>query len=128
MIPDIDYKSAGLTEEDLDLIGVDFLLQSEEENRLADNLEEMMLPVSEVKEEEKARRAEERAERVAHMKEVKAQVREDAQKRAEDMEAYVMLSFDSFEAKRAFCLRFDIDPYERFVKGEVFSDMVERSE
>lgn len=128
MIPDIDYKAAGLTDEDLDLIGVDFLLQSEEENRLADNLEDMMIPVKEVKEEENARKAEERAERVAHMKEVKAQVRAEAQERAENMEAYVMLSFGSFEAKKAFCLRFDIDPYEKFVKGEVFSDMVERSE
>ena len=35
LIPDIDYKDAGLTEQDLDIIGVDFNFQSEEENAIA---------------------------------------------------------------------------------------------
>ena len=136
LIPDIDYKDAGLTDADLNMIGVDYLLQTEEENNIASELESMMQPVTEQHEAEKAERkaerealkAQEQAAKVAHMKEVKQQVKENAQKQAQDMDAYLMLSFDTFEAKAAFCQRFGYDPYDKFVKGEVFSEQVERIE
>lgn len=136
LIPDIDYKDAGLTDADLNMIGVDYLLQTEEENNIASELESMMQPVTEQHEAEKAERkaerealkAQEQAAKVAHMKEVKQQVKESAQKQAQDMDAYLMLSFDTFEAKAAFCQRFGYDPYDKFVKGEVFSEQVERIE
>lgn len=126
LVPDIDYKDAGLTDADLNMIGCDFLLQTEEENSLAGALEEMMQPVTEQKEAEKAARQLERAEKVAHMKDVKQQVKEAAQKQAQDMDAYVMLSFDTFEAKAAFCERFGYDPYQKFIKGEQFDSICER--
>lgn len=126
LVPDIDYKDAGLTDADLNMIGCDFLLQTEEENSLAGALEEMMQPVTEQKEAEKASRQLERAEKVAHMKDVKQQVKEAAQKQAQDMDAYVMLSFDTFEAKAAFCERFGYDPYQKFIKGEQFDSICER--
>lgn len=132
IIPDIDWKAAGLTDADLNMIGVDYLLQTEEESSVADALEDLMAPVTEQREAEKAeRQAEkqlERAEKVAHMKEVKQQVKEAAQKQAESMDAYVMLSFDTYEAKAAFCTRFGYDADMKFIKGEVFSDQVERIE
>ena len=127
LVPDIDYKDAGLTDADLNMIGCDFLLQTEEENSLAGALEEMMQPVTEQKEAEKAARQLERAEKVAHMKDVKQQVKESAQKQAQDMDAYVMLSFDTFEAKAAFCKRFGYDPYMKFIKGEQFDSICERT-
>ena len=128
LVPDIDYKDAGLTDADLNMIGCDFLLQTEEENSLAGALEEMMQPVTEQKEAEKAARQLERAEKVAHMKDVKQQVKGQAQETAANMDAYLMLSFDTWEAKAAFCERFGYDPYTKFIKGEVFSDQVERVE
>ena len=128
LVPDIDYKDAGLTDADLNMIGCDFLLQTEEENSLAGALEEMMQPVTEQKEAEKAAKQLERAEKVAHMKDVKQQVKEAAQKQAQDMDAYVMLSFDTFEAKAAFCERFGYDPYMKIIKGEVFDEQIERIE
>ena len=132
IIPDIDWKAAGLTDADLNMIGVDYLLQTEEESSVADALEDLMEPVTEQREAEKAeRQAEkqlERAEKVAHMKEVKQQVKEAAQKQAEGMDAYVMLSFDTYEAKAAFCMRFGYDADMKFIKGEVFSEQVERVE
>ena len=121
LIPDIDYKDAGLTEEDLNLIGVDFMLQTEEENSLADSLNELMLPVQEKKEAEKEEKKE-------HRKQVKEEVKKAAQEKAKDLDAYVMLSFDTFEAKSAFMQRFGYDQYEKFLKGEVFSEQVERVE
>ena len=128
IVPDIDYKSAGLTEEDLNLIGCDFLLQTEQENDMASELESMMQPVTARREAEKEARAEERAARVEHMKDVKRQVRAQAIDTTEQMDAYVMLSFDTYKAKAAFCERFGYDPYEKFIKGEVFENQVERVE
>lgn len=128
LVPDIDYQDAGLTAADLNIIGCDFLLQTEEENSIADALEDMMAPVTEQKEAEKAAKQMERAEKVAHMKDVKQQVKEAAQKQAQDMDAYLMLSFDTFEAKAAFCERFGYDPYAKFIKGEIFDEQVERIE
>ena len=116
IVPDIDWKDAGLTDADLNMIGVDYLLQTEGENSIADALSDMMTPVSEQKE----------AEKVAHMKEVKQQVKENAQKQAENMDAYVMLSFDTYEAKAAFCERFGYGPDMKFIKGEVFDEQIER--
>ena len=42
------------------------------------------------------------------------------------MTAYVMLSFDDHNAKAAFCQRFDINENENIVKGEEFSNKIER--
>lgn len=126
LVPDIDYKDAGLTDADLNMIGCDFLLQTEEENSLAGALEEMMQPVTEQKEAEKAARQLERAEKVAHMKDVKQQVKEQAQETAANMDAYLMLSFDAWEAKAAFCERFGYDPNMKFIKGEQFDSICER--
>ena len=128
IVPDIDWKDAGLTDADLNMIGVDYLLQTEEESSIADALSDMMASVAEQKEADKVAKQLERAEKVAHMKEVKQQVKEAAQKQAQDMDAYLMLSFDTFEAKAAFCERFGYDPYSKFIKGEVFDEQVERIE
>ena len=127
IVPDIDWKDAGLTDADLNMIGVDYLLQTEEESSIADALSDMMASVAEQKEADKVAKQLERAEKVAHMK-VKRQVKEAAQKQAQDMDAYLMLSFDTFEAKAAFCERFGYDPYSKFIKGEVFDEQVERIE
>ena len=126
IVPDIDWKDAGLTDADLNMIGVDYLLQTEGENSIADALSDMMTPVSEQKEADKAAKQLERAEKVAHMKEVKQQVKENAQKQAENMDAYVMLSFDTYEAKAACCERFGYGPDMKFIKGEVFDEQIER--
>lgn len=126
IIPTIDYKLVGLTDEDLNLIGVDYLLQTEEENDLSKELDELMMPVNKRKEAEKEERKASREEKIAHMKEVKRQVAESANQTAKDMDAYLMLSFDTYKAKAAFCQRFGYDPSSKFIKGEVFSDQVER--
>lgn len=128
LVPEIDYKDAGLTEADLNMIGCDFLLQTEEENSIAGELESMMSEVNEQREADKAQRQMERAAKTAHMKEVKQQVKDAATRQAQDMDAYVTLSFDSWEAKASFCRRFGYDPYDKFIKGEVFSEQVERVE
>ena len=134
LVPDIDYKDAGLTEEDLNLIGCDYLLKTEAENDIAETLDDVMSEVNgqhraEVEARKELRKAEKtQEERIRHMKDVKDKVNEDAQKKAQDMEAYVMLSFDDFNAKAQFMQRFGYDKYEKIIKGEVFDDQIERIE
>lgn len=125
LIPDIDYKDAGLTEQDLDIIGVDFHFQTEEENTIADELDTLMEPVREKRQAEVAQRQAERAEKVAHMKQVKEEVKQAATKAAANMDAYLMLSFDNWDAKTEFCEKFGFNPEEKFLKGEVFSEKIE---
>ena len=126
LIPDIDYKSAGLTENDLDIIGVDYILKTEGENDIAEELNKLNKHVQDLHNEELRERQSERAEKVQHMKDVKAQVKENSQKTAEDMGAYIMLSFDTYQSKVDFMNRFGYRPDDKFIKGEVFGDMVER--
>lgn len=130
IVPDIDYKDAGLTEADLNIIGVDFMFQTEDELQLSSELETMMSPVTEMKEAEKAEKLAqkemERQAKIDHMKEVKQQVKEKSQEQAENMDAYIMLSFDTFKAKAAFCERFGYSRYDKFIKGEVFDAIIER--
>lgn len=129
IIPDIDYKNAGLTDEDLQLIGIDFTLQTEEEQSITDDINNLIAPVQNQKDSVKQAKKElSQAEKIAHNKEVKAQVMQDAQEKAENMESYVMISFDSYKTKAAFMERFGFDKREKFVKGELFENMIERVE
>lgn len=129
IIPDIDYKNAGLTDEDLQLIGIDFTLQTEEEQSITDDINNLIAPVQNQKDSVKQAKKElSQAEKIAHNKEVKAQVMQDAQEKAENMESYVMISFDTYKAKAAFMERFGFDKREKFVKGELFENMIERIE
>lgn len=124
MIPDIDYKSAGLTDQDLSMIGFDFEMPV---------VEDMASGFADLSDQYDTRRAEEkkademsREARIAHNKEVKAKVMADSSKQVDDMEAYVMLSFDTYAAKVSFMKRFGYDPSLKFIKGEIFDGQVER--
>jgi len=144
VVPDIDYKDAGLTEADLSMIGLDYLYKTEGQSDTADALKDLMSPVEEAHQQELAQRAEERAaikeankiaaeqaeqlaqqemtreDRVQHMKEVKQQVREQAVENAKNMDAYLVLSFDTFNAKAAFCQKYGFGDFDRMIKGEDF--------
>ena len=129
MIPDIDYKNAGLTDDDLQLIGIDFTFQTETEQSITDEINNLIVPVQNQKEAIKQAKKElSQAEKIAHNKEVKAQVMQEAQDKAENMEAYVMISFEDYKTKAAFMERFGFDAREKFLKGEVFENMIERVE
>lgn len=148
IIPDIDYKAAGLTDVDLNMIGVDFMLETEEQNNIANELDTLNAPIRQDAEQQRQIRAEQRrlqAEeeedvdedappteeeiqqaRIAHMKDVKQQVRQQAIQNAQNMDAYVMLSFSDYDSKVRFCMRFGYEPETKFIKGEIFDEQVER--
>ena len=126
LIPDIDYKSAGLTDADLSMIGVDFMFQTDEEIGISDDLTRMMQPLTEQHQAELAAAKEAKAaakdsqewqDKIAHMKDVKEQVREKAIEDAGSMDAYIMLSFDNLENRKQFFDIFGLPDDSRFVKG-----------
>lgn len=155
LIPDIDYKNAGLTEEDLSMIGVDYLFQTEEENKLSTELDDMMAQVdaehqrdlvrqreqrgaikeaqrqanaqqdAEIAERPQMTPEEERQAKIDHMKDVKAQVKTQAIENAMNQEAYVMISFDNFAAKKDFMQRAGYPDSLKFIKGEEFVQRIE---
>lgn len=44
----------------------------------------------------------------------------------EEGDPLLVLSFDSFKNKSAFMRRFEFDVHQKFIKGEVFGEMIER--
>lgn len=154
LIPDIDYKNAGLTEEDLSMIGVDYLFQTEEENNLSTELDDLMAQVNEEhqkdlvlqrEQREAIRQAQQQAnaqqnaqiaqneqqqektydEKKQHMKDVKEQVKTQAIENAMNQEAYVMLSFDDFRSKADFMAQAGYPDTLKFIKGEEFLQRIE---
>lgn len=72
---------------------------------------------------EKARQA-----KIQHMKDVKAQANEQAQERAEQAAAYIMLSFDNMDNMQDFLARFNLPEQTQIVKGEELLSMLEEQE
>lgn len=118
LIPQIDYKNAGLTEMDLNIIGVDFHFLTDEQNDIASGFNDLMLETNQQKESEKQAKKE-------SVKAMKEEIRRNADEKAQNMDAYVMLSFDTFKEKASFMQRFGFDKREKYIKGEVFSEMIE---
>ena len=109
LIKDIDYKNAGLDEFDLNYYGVD--IPEIQNTNVVEELEQLYKPVEQRKEE---------------VKEVKKQIKEAQIEKAKDATSYITLSFDNHKNKEAFCQRFDIMDGINIVKGEEFSEKVER--
>lgn len=117
---DIDIHNVGLSDIDIkDILSfvetdIDAVTDSIDNLILPPTEEEMPIPVEKTDEEKKQ-----------HVKDVKEQVRENAEKRQADEEAYIMLSFTNTENKQAFCDLFGIDISEKFMKGEKLLEMID---
>lgn len=149
MMPDIDYMDAGFTEADLQMIGVDFMMESDGEREIIGELNELYdnigSPDGEEKEEDGSeagrgvtdggstenpeegssrRREMTDEERKQHMKDVKREVSMQGVEKVKDMESYFMVSFENYENKAVFMESLGFDPLEKFIKGEVLYDIM----
>lgn len=124
LILDIDYKSAGLTDQDLSMIG--FEIEMPVLDDIASDFNDISSEYDKGKAQEKVAKEMTREEKIAHNKEVKAKVMKDSSNQANDMEAYVMLSFENYAAKATFMERFSYGKEEKFIKGEIFAEQIER--
>lgn len=145
LVPDIDWKDAGLTEADLSMIGLDELFKTEEQTKMSEELTQMMGGVQADHDAEVQARAQEREmikqatkeaeqiaqqektreERIQEMKDLKQQVKEKAVEKAYDMNAYFILSFDNFKNKTDWAQKYGLDPMMRTIKGEDLAKTIE---
>lgn len=121
----LTYMAVGNTKPDIDLIA-DYIndilsISGIDDIRLSDSLDNLLS--SPVKESKRLDRTEE--EKKAHMKEVKQQVKAVAKERQLNEEAYIMLSFSSYEAKADFCDLLGISTDDKFAKGEGVLKLIE---
>ncbi|KAB1228462.1 ParB N-terminal domain-containing protein [Chryseobacterium viscerum] len=125
LVPEIDYEAAGLTDYDLEFLGID--LNPDTADEVLQDLEDFYKPVKDQKELEKAVKKElSDEEKKENVKNVKEDIQQKAIEKVQNMDAYVTLSFDSWQNKEAFMLRFDFDPELKMIKGERLSGIVER--
>lgn len=118
ILPDVDYRKAGLTEEDLSLIGIDFTLQTDNEIDLADELNALSAPIYENREAEKEMRKE-------AVREMKKQIQDNAEDKVKDMESYVMVNFQTYAEKAKFMLRFGFNAPDKFIQGEYLVKLID---
>lgn len=106
---DIDLTDVGLSQQDLDAIAAfaDIDIGNTPEVEI-----ETIVPVSPAAKKE-------------HVKDIKQKVQAAAVERENNENAFITLSFSSFEAKTAFCELIGIDVNERFAKGETVLQMFE---
>ena len=113
LVPEIDYQAAGLSEADMNIYGISVM---QDEVNSGWPIRWMI-----------SRKCSGRSKKKAAVKEMKEQIRQQAEQKAEDIESYVMINFKSYRAKSSFMLRFG---FGRMINhpGETFADMVERVE
>lgn len=132
IVPEIDYRDAGLTDADLSMIGVDFMMPTVGDKQVEADITQMILPdllqpAPSTNHAEEVPRGESPAtyeEKKQHMKEVKAQVQQQAAQRAADHSAYIMLSFDNFANMIDFLDMFGFAPDTQIIKGEELATML----
>ncbi|WP_211458965.1 hypothetical protein [Bacteroides salyersiae] len=114
-ISDIDYTNVGLDIWELN----DILSINTEMPSLLDSVDDLLSPLPSFDEIETPS-ADEKTydEKKEHMKAIKQQVRKSAIERQQNEEAYITLSFSSYNAKEDFCDLLGISTDDKFAKGE----------
>lgn len=114
-INDIDYTNLGLSDYDINELS-HFVVDVNDYLPQVDTYEDLIAS------QEEEPTYEEKKEQVKQMKQ---QVKEKAIEKQKNEDAFITLSFSTYEAKSAFCEIIGIDPDERFAKGEVVLNMIE---
>lgn len=110
LMNDIDIESAGITDEDIEIMEIEVPNFSFGESK---EVEE------DLKKHSKLLSPEEKKERIKGIK-------SDTLKKTE-AEPYVTITFSSFENKAYFMERFGYDPYDLFIKGEKLEKQIDES-
>ena len=114
-INDIDYTNLGLSDYDINELS-HFVVDVNDYLPQVDTYEDL------ISSQEEEPTYEEKKEQIKQMKQ---QVKEMAIEKQKNENAFITLSFSTYEAKSAFCEIIGIDPDERFAKGETVLNMIE---
>ena len=114
-INDIDYINLGLSDYDINELS-NFIVDINDYTPQVETYEDL------ISSQEEEPTYEEKKEQVKQMKQ---QVKEKAMEKQKNEDAFITLSFSTYEAKSAFCEIIGIDPDERFAKGEIVLNMID---
>ena len=114
-INDIDYTNLGLSDYDINELS-HFMVDVNDYLPQVETYEDL------ISSQEEEPKYEEKKEQVKQMKQ---QVKEKAIEKQKNEDAFITLSFSTYEAKSAFCEIIGIDPDERFAKGETVLNMID---
>ena len=117
-INDIDYTNLGLSDYDINELS-HFVIDVNDYLPQVDTYEDL---ITEPQEEKNEPTYDEKKEQVKQMKQ---QIKDNALEKQKNEDAFITLSFSTYEAKSAFCEIIGIDPDERFAKGETVLNMIE---
>lgn len=117
-INDIDYTNLGLSDYDINELS-NFVVDINDYTPQVETYEDL---ITEPQEEKNEPTYDEKKEQVKQMKQ---QIKDNALEKQRKEEAFITLSFSTYEAKSAFCEIIGIDPNERFAKGETVLNMIE---
>lgn len=113
ILPDINFENAGLTELDLSFIGYTPIEYMTNNDDTKEEFESLVKPYNERKQD---------------LKSLKKDIRQKIENSFGEGDTYVMISFNSFEAKQKFMERFGYNPDDKFIIGEIFEQNIERLE
>lgn len=145
VVMDIDYSAAGLTDADLAMMGIESITGAEvaalgsigdimmPQDFISPSPEQSSLDIDSGgdgeldKELERAdyTESQEYKDKVQHMKDVKAKVKEQAIQKADESFSYVMLSFDNMSNMMEFFEMFGLSPDTKIIKGEELMTMLD---
>lgn len=131
LIPEIDYKNAGLSLADLNIMGIDIDVKNISDETDNSELVEIGSEVLAVSQPQKPvdNRPDWEKKGYETAKDMRADFKKQSVERnIDNQDCFITLTFSSGKAKHAFMERFDMDPFEKYVKGEIFSEMIERIE
>lgn len=114
-INDIDYTNLGLSDYDINELS-HFVVDINDYAPQVETYEDLITPQKEEPTYD---------EKKEQVKQMKQQVKEKVIERQKNEDAFITLSFSSYEAKSAFCEIMGIDPDERFAKGETVLNMID---
>lgn len=114
-INDIDYTNLGLSDYDINELS-HFVVDVNDYLPQVDTYEDLIASQEEEPTYE---------EKKEHIKQMKQQIKDNALEKQKNEDAFITLSFSTYEAKSAFCEIIGIDPDERFAKGEAVLNMIE---
>lgn len=117
-INDIDYTNLGLSDYDINELS-HFVIDVNDYLPQVDTYEDL---ITEPQEEKNEPTYDEKKEQVKQMKQ---QIKDNALEKQKNEDAFITLSFSTYEAKSAFCEIIGIDPDERFAKGETVLNMID---
>lgn len=111
LIPEINYLNAGLTSEDLNIIGISNTEIEELTNETSKDLNDVFKSQNEKKE---------------AIKKLKKEIRQGIDERFGEGDTLVMLSFTTYKNKADFMNRFGYNQDDKFINGEEFAKSIEK--